>query len=141
MSGNTRSDSSAASSEELTFKGTLLNGQRGNLMSDSLDRSESFREGNEGRMFISGASMSRGISPSAGDLPPPSQCLMLDPIIMGDQKIIRSGELKKALGISCGSTLEDCSFGASNLKSSSSVAIEDLKQFRASVVESSLNAR
>ncbi|KAK4279515.1 hypothetical protein QN277_011288 [Acacia crassicarpa] len=141
MSGNYRFDLSAASPEELTFKGTILNGQRGNLMSGSLERSGSFREGNEGQMFNSGASMFRGNSTSSWDLPPLSQCLMLDPINMGDQKLIRSGELKKALGISGGSTLEDCSFGASNLKASSPVAIEDLKRFKSSVVEASVKAR
>ncbi|XP_054790449.1 uncharacterized protein LOC129295879 isoform X1 [Prosopis cineraria] len=141
MSGNSRFDISAASPEELVFKGTVPYGQRGNLTSGSLERSGSFREGNEGRMFISGASMFRGNCTSAWDLPPLSQCLMLDPINMGDQKHIRSGELKKALGISCGSTLEDCSFGASNLKPSSPVATEDLKRFKASVVEASVKAR
>lgn len=140
MSGNSRFDLSA-SPEELAFKGTIPNGQRGNLMNGSLDRSGSFREGNEGRMFISGGSMFRGNSTSAWDLPPLSQCLMLDPINMGDQKYTRSGELKKALGISFGSTLEDCSFGASNLKPSPTVATEDLKQFKASVVEASAKAR
>ncbi|XP_028805190.1 uncharacterized protein LOC114760105 isoform X2 [Neltuma alba] len=127
--------------EELAFKGTVLNGQRGNLMSGSLDRSGSFLEGNEGRMFVSGAIMFRGNSTSAWVLPPLSQCLMLDPISMGDQKHIRSAELKKALGISCGSTLEDCSFGASSLKPSSPVAPEDLKRFKASVIEASVKAR
>ncbi|KAF7820425.1 uncharacterized protein G2W53_025880 [Senna tora] len=141
MSGNSRFDLSAASPEDLTFKGTIPNGQRGNLMSGSLDRSGSFREGNEGRMFISGTSMFRGNSTSAWDLPPLSQCLMLDPIYLGDPKYARSGELKKALGISFGSTLEDCSFGASNLKPSPPVATEDLKRFKASIVEASAKAR
>lgn len=139
MSGNSRFDLSAASPEELGFKGTIPNGQRGTLMNGSLDRSASFREGNEGRMFISGTSMFRGST--AWDLPPVSQCLMLDPFNMGDQKYPRSGELKKALGIPFGSTLEECSFGASNLKPSSSVATEDLKRFKASVVEASAKAR
>ncbi|XP_014513629.1 uncharacterized protein LOC106772023 isoform X7 [Vigna radiata var. radiata] len=44
MAGNTRFDLTAARSEELAFKGSVTNGQRGNLMNGTLDRSASFRE-------------------------------------------------------------------------------------------------
>ncbi|XP_027935578.1 uncharacterized protein LOC114190762 isoform X7 [Vigna unguiculata] len=44
MAGNTRFDLTAARSEELAFKGSFTNGQRGNLMNGTLDRSASFRE-------------------------------------------------------------------------------------------------
>jgi len=141
MAGNTRFDLIAAKSDELAFKGSFTNGQRGNLMNDTLDRSASFREGNEGQMFISGANMSRGNSTSAGDLASVAQCLMLDPITMGDQKYTRSGELRRVLGISFGNTLEDYAFGTANLKPPPPVAMEELKRFKASVQEASVRAR
>ncbi|CAJ1977595.1 unnamed protein product [Sphenostylis stenocarpa] len=141
MAGNTRFNLTAAKQEELAFKVSFTNGQRGNLMNGSLDRSASFREGNEGQMFISGANMSRGNSTSAGDLTSVAQCLMLDPITMGDQKYTRSGELRRVLGISFGNTLEDYAFGTANLKSPPPVATEELKRFKASVQEASVRAR
>ncbi|KAK7357848.1 hypothetical protein VNO80_17145 [Phaseolus coccineus] len=141
MAGNTRFDLTAAKSEELAFKGSFTNGQRGNLMNGTLDRSASFREGNEGKMFISGTNMSRGNSTSAGDLTSVAQCLMLDPITMGDQKYTRSGELRRVLGISFGNTLEDYAFGTANLKAPPPVATEELKRFKASVQEASVRAR
>ncbi|RCW18744.1 hypothetical protein GLYMA_20G110300v4 [Glycine max] len=141
MAGNTRFDLSAAKSDELAFKGSFTNGQRGNLTNGTLDRSTSFREGNEGQMFISGANMSRGNSTSAGDLASVAQCLMLDPITMGDQKYTRSGELRRVLGISFGNILEDCAFGTANLKAPPPVATEELKRFKASVQEASVRAR
>ncbi|TKY50776.1 hypothetical protein E2542_SST22282 [Spatholobus suberectus] len=141
MAGNTRFDLSAAKSEELAFKGSFTNGQRGNLINGTLGRSASFREGNEGQMFISGANMLRGNSTSAGDLASVAQCLMLDPITMGDQKYTRSGELRRVLGISFGNTVEDYAFGTANLKSPPPVATEELKRFKASVQEASVRAR
>ncbi|KAJ1436271.1 hypothetical protein SESBI_04302 [Sesbania bispinosa] len=136
-----RFDLSAASPEDLTFKGTFPNGQRGNLINGSLDRSASFREGNDGKMFTSGANMSRGNSTSAGESAPATQSLMLDPITIGDQKYTRSGELRRVLGISFGNTLEDCAFGTANLKSPLPVVTEELKRFKASVQEASAKAR
>lgn len=141
MAGKTRFDLSAAKSEELAFKGSFTNGQRGNLINDTLDRSVSFHEGNEGHVFILGANMSRGSSTSAGDLASVTQCLMLDPITMGDQKYTRSGELRRVLGISFGNTVEDYAFGTANLKSPPPVATEELKQFKESVQEASVRAR
>lgn len=141
MAGNARFDVSAASPEELAFKGTFPNGQRGNLMNGSLDRSASFREGNEGQMYTSGATMSRGNYTSAGDSAPVTQWLLLDPITMGDQKYTRSGELRRVLGISVGNTHEDCAFGNANPKPTPPVATEELKRFKASVQEASVRAR
>ncbi|KAK7343365.1 hypothetical protein VNO77_12041 [Canavalia gladiata] len=142
MAGNTRFDLSASNPEELTFKGSFTNGQRGNLINGTLDRSASFHEGNEGQMFISGANMPRGNSTSAGDyLASVAQGLMLDPITMGDQKYTRSGELRRVLGISFGNNLEECAFGTANLKSPPPVATEELKRFKASVQEASVRAR
>ncbi|KAI4352910.1 hypothetical protein L6164_007117 [Bauhinia variegata] len=141
MAGNSRFDVSAAGSEELSFKRTYPNGQRGNLTNTSLGRFGSFREGNKGRIFSSGASLFLGNPTSTGDLPPLSQYLVLDPIIMGDQKYTRSGELRRVLGISFGSAVDDCPFGASNLKPPPPVATEELRRFKASVLESSVKAR
>ncbi|RDX83388.1 hypothetical protein CR513_35686 [Mucuna pruriens] len=131
----------AAKSEELAFKGSFTNGQRGSLVNGTLDRSASFREGNEGQALILGANMSRGNSTSAGDLSSVAQCLMLDPITMGDQKYTRSGELRRVLGISFGNTPEDYAFGTANLKSPPPVATEELKRFKASIQEASVRAR
>lgn len=141
MAGNTRFDLSAASPDELAFKETFPNVQRGSLMNSSLDRPASFREGNEGQMFISGAAMSRGNSTSPGDLAPLVQCLILDPITMGDHKYTRSGELRRVLGMSYGNTLEDSAVGTANLKPLPPVATEELKRFKASVQEASVRAR
>ncbi|KAI9156794.1 hypothetical protein LWI28_012281 [Acer negundo] len=66
MAGSVRFESSSASPEDLPFSGGYPNGQRGNY---SFDRSGSFREGSEGRIFGSASSMSRGISTSTGDAP------------------------------------------------------------------------
>nr|KYP69157.1 hypothetical protein KK1_008342 [Cajanus cajan] len=141
MAGNTRFDLSAAKSEELGFRGSFTNGQRESLVNGTLERSASFREGNEGQMFVSGANLSRGSSTSAGDLASVAQCLMLDPITMGDQKYTRSGELRRVLGISSGNTHEDYAFGTANLKSPPPVATEELKRFKASIQEASVRAR
>ncbi|KAL2324029.1 hypothetical protein Fmac_023087 [Flemingia macrophylla] len=141
MAGNTRFDLSAAKSEELDFTGNFTNGQRGNLVNRTLERSASFREGNEGKMVVSGANMLWGSSTSAGDLASVAQYLMLDPITMGDKKYTRSGELRRVLGISSGNTLEDYAFGTANLKSPPPVSTEELKRFKASIQEASVRAR
>ncbi|XLR45417.1 hypothetical protein S83_030077 [Arachis hypogaea] len=138
MAGNTRFDLSATSPEEPVFKGTFLNGQRGILMNGSLDRSASFCDGNEGQVC---STVSRGNYTSTGDPAPVAQYLMLDPITMGDQKYTRSGELRRVLGITFGSTREDCAFGTANLKHPPPVATEELKLFKASVQEASARAR
>ncbi|MED6133427.1 hypothetical protein PIB30_028083 [Stylosanthes scabra] len=141
MAGNTRFDLSAVSPEEPVFKGISLNGQRGNLMNGSLDRSASFCEGNEGQVCSNGSIVSRGNYTSTGDPAPVDQYLMLDPITMGEQKYTRSGELRRVLGITFGNTHEDCAFGTANLKHPPPVATEELKRFKASVQEASARAR
>ncbi|RYQ93492.1 hypothetical protein Ahy_B09g099768 isoform D [Arachis hypogaea] len=138
MAGNTRFDLSATSPEEPVFRGTFLNGQRGILMNGSLDRSASFCDGNEGQVC---STVSRGNYTSTGDPAPVAQYLILDPITMGDQKYTRSGELRRVLGITFGSTREDCAFGTANLKHPPPVATEELKRFKASVQEASARAR
>jgi hypothetical protein len=140
MAENVRFESCSASPEEYAFAGSYTNGQRGSYTGVSLDRSGSFREDGETRIFGSAMS-SRGSAMSTGDLPLLSECLMLDPITMGDQKYARSGELRRVLGISYGSTVEDNTFGAAHSKSLPPVAIEELKRFKATVRDASINAR
>ncbi|KAJ0657553.1 hypothetical protein HanLR1_Chr14g0548101 [Helianthus annuus] len=148
MAANARFESASASSSEPSFSGPYSNGKRGNA-GPNLDRSGSFREGAETRMFGSGFAVTRSgssASTAAGSLPPLSQCLSLEPIQMGERKSDRSVELKRVMGIIAGSTSEDSSSGAavsSHSKPSSplAVAAEDLKRLRSSVVETCNTAR
>ncbi|KAJ4831732.1 hypothetical protein Tsubulata_031004, partial [Turnera subulata] len=143
MAGNVRFELSSASPDELGFTGIYPNGQRGSYPRPTFDRSGSFRESGEGRMSVSGAGTPRASSSPVGDMAPPplTQCLLLDPITMGDQKYTRSGELRRALGISIGNGTEDNSFGAAHSKPPPPVAIEDLKRFRTSLLDSTSKAR
>ncbi|KAF5770550.1 hypothetical protein HanXRQr2_Chr14g0660661 [Helianthus annuus] len=148
MAANARFESASASSSEPSFSGPYSNGKRGNA-GPNLDRSGSFREGAETRMFGSGFAVTRSgssASTAAGSLPPLSQCLSLEPIQMGERKSDRSVELKRVMGIIAGSTSEDSSSGAavsSHSKPSSplAVAAEDLKRLRSSVVDTCNTAR
>lgn len=140
MAGNSRYELNSTSSE-LGFVGIYPNGQRGNHFGHTLDRSGSFREGTENRIVGSGIGTSRGSGTLLVELPPLPQCLMLDPILMGDQKYTRFGELRRVIGLSIGSTSEDNSFGATHLKSSPALAIEDVKSFKSSVVDTCIKAR
>ncbi|KAK9284066.1 hypothetical protein L1049_012326 [Liquidambar formosana] len=141
MAGNLRFELTSGSPEESGFSGNYQNGQRGNYHGASLDRSGSFRDGSEGRMFSSGTCSARGNATSTGDLPSLSQCLMLDQITIEEQKYTRSGELRRVLGFSFGSTAEDNSFGAAHAKPPPPVATEELKRFKASVADASKKAR
>ncbi|KAM7532274.1 hypothetical protein LguiB_035684 [Lonicera macranthoides] len=140
MAVNARFELTSSGSEP-AFVGNYPNGQRGNHSGPSLARSGSFREGTEGRMFGSGIGMSRGSATLAGDLPLLSNCLTLEPIIIGNQKYTWSGELRRVMGYSVGSTSEDNSFGAAHLKHSPPMAMEELKRFRSSVVDTRIKAR
>ncbi|XP_031742671.1 uncharacterized protein LOC101208951 isoform X2 [Cucumis sativus] len=140
MAGNVRFESSnSAIQDELAFGGSYGNGQRMSQTSSSLDRSGNYRDGGESRMFGLGSSSSRGIASSTGDLPTLSQFLLLDPIKLGEQKYPRSEELKKVLEMSFGTNVEDSSFGSARVKHP--VAVEELKRFRACVLEASNKAR
>lgn len=92
-------------------------------------------------MFGSGKATSRGSAMSAGDNHELSQSLILEPIIMGDQKYPRSVELRRILEFSVGSSLEDNPFGAAHLKTSPPVVVKELKRFRASVADTRVKAR
>lgn len=141
MAGNARFESSSAGTEELAFSGNYPNGQRGNYLGVNLDRSGSFKEGSESRMFTSGASTPRGSASSNGDLPPLPHCLKLDPITMGDPKYPRFAELRKILGISSGSNMGDGCFGAALSKSSPTGTAEELKRLRTDVLDVCREAR
>uniref|UniRef100_A0A5B7A6R6 Uncharacterized protein n=1 Tax=Davidia involucrata TaxID=16924 RepID=A0A5B7A6R6_DAVIN len=140
MAGNARFELTSGSPEP-GFVGNYPNGQRGNYPGPSLDRSGSFREGGESRLYNSGTGMSRGGGALMGDLPPLSQCLMLEPMMMGDQKYTRAGELRRVLGFSIGSALEDNSFGAAHSKPPPPVAMDELKRYKTSVLDGCIKAR
>ncbi|XP_062091766.1 uncharacterized protein LOC133797755 isoform X2 [Humulus lupulus] len=142
MAGSVRFESSSASPEDLGFTGSISNVQRGSYLNASLDRSGSFRESGETRMFSSGASTPRASTALIGDLPPVTQYLTIDPITIESQKYTRLGELRRALGIiSFGSTAEDNSFGAAHSKPAPAVATEELKRFKANVQDASNKAK
>lgn len=147
MAGNARFESLPASSTDTGFSGPYSNGKRGTV-GPNLDRSGSFREGSESRLFSSGFGAARGGSNAtvaSGNLPPLSQCLSLDPIPMGERKVDRSVELRRVMGLFVGSATEDSVSGASvstHSKPSTPVAVaEDLKRLRSSVVDTCNTAR
>ncbi|KAJ6901384.1 hypothetical protein NC651_019214 [Populus alba x Populus x berolinensis] len=135
MAGNVRYELSSASPEELGFTGSYSNGQRGSYPNASFDRSGSFRESSESRMFSSGASTPRASASPARSMGPLTQHLSLDLVTMGDPKYTRTGELKRAFGISLGSATEDNSFGAAHSKPTPAVDVEELKRIRAGVLD------
>ncbi|KAM3282772.1 putative protein isoform X1 [Capsicum chacoense] len=133
MAGNGRFNLTSASSDS-GFVGNYANGPKGSYMGPTMDRSGSFRESSDTRIFGSGKGASRGTGAVVGDLPSLLQCLMLEPIVMSDQKYTRSGELRRMFGLTVGSTSEN-SFGAAHLKSSLPLSVDELKKFRDSVAE------
>lgn len=151
MAGNARFESPSASASEPGFSGTYSNGKRGAhsvSVGPNLDRSGSFREGAESRLFSSGISVSRGGNSamvSSGNLPPLSQCLSLEPIVMSDRKVDRSVELRKVMGFFVGSTTEENSSGvavpAHSKPAPPAAVAEDLKRFRLSVADTCITAR
>ncbi|XP_038688946.1 uncharacterized protein LOC119988101 isoform X2 [Tripterygium wilfordii] len=141
MAGNVRFNSNSVSPDDLAYAANYPDGQRVNYPNAGLDRSGSFRESAENRMFSYGASTSRACASSSGDLPRLTQCLTLDPISLGDQKYTRLCEVRRVLGISLGSSSEENSFGAAHTKFLPPVATEELKRFKASVLDASLKAR
>lgn len=105
------------------FSRNHTTGQRGSFAGAKLDRPGSFRN-----------------TTLMCDLPSVTQCLSLEPIPMGDQKYNRAGELRRILGVSFGSA-EDSSCGAAHSKLPPAVATEELKRFKASVVDGCYKAR
>lgn len=133
MAGNGRFNLTPASSDS-GFVGNYTNGPKGSYTGPTMERSGSFRESSDTRIFGSGKGASRGTGAVMGDLPSLSQCLMLEPIVMSDQKYTRSGELRRILGYTVGSTSEN-PYGAAHLKSSLHLSMDELKKFRDSVAE------
>lgn len=138
MAGNSRFELTSASPDS-SFVGNYSNGQRG-YSAPTLDRSTSFRDGTESRTFASGKANSRVNATSPGDMTPLSQFLMLEPISM-DQKYARSGDFRRVLGFSVGSSSEDNSFGTAHVKNMPPGAVEELKRLRASVADSCVKGR
>jgi len=141
MAGNVKFELSSVSPEDSGFSGSYPNGQRSTHSGPNLDRSGSFREGSDGRSFSSGTSTFKSNAATVADLPPLSQCLLLEPISMGDQKYTRAGELRRALGFSFGNVSEDNYFGVAYSKPAPTLATDELIRFRASVQEGCQKAR
>ncbi|KAI3942142.1 hypothetical protein MKW98_003741 [Papaver atlanticum] len=72
---------------------------------------------------------------SVGLLPPLSQCIMLDTIALDDQKGTRSGELRRILSVAEENLTTTAQFKAG------SPAVEDVRRFRGSLLETSTKAR
>ena len=85
--------------------------------------------------------VSQGGAMSSPEVTSLQQCLSLEHISFGTPKYTRSGELRRALGVSLGSASEDLPFRASSFRPSPPVATEELKQIRESVSNSSIKAR
>ncbi|KZV55280.1 hypothetical protein F511_06757 [Dorcoceras hygrometricum] len=137
MAGHARYELTSASPDS-SFSGNYQNGQR-SYSGPALDRSSSFREGAETRMFGFGKATPRG-NASSSEMPALSQCLMLDPVVIGDKKLAHSVELRRVLGFSVGSSSEDNPFGAAYPKNLSPSAVEELKRLRISVADSCVKA-
>ncbi|KAI3730224.1 hypothetical protein L1987_61393 [Smallanthus sonchifolius] len=139
MAGSATFESASASSSELVFSGTYLNGQRG----PSLDRSGNYREGSESRMLGSGFAVPRAGSSSVvayTEIHTLSQSISLEPIVIRHQ-IAWHDELRRVLGIS---TAEENSFraAATCVKPLPPMAdLKDLKRFRLSVEDTCVKAR
>ncbi|KAL8538876.1 hypothetical protein ACS0TY_000759 [Phlomoides rotata] len=125
MDGNTRYDLMSASPDS-KFAG---NYQRG-YTTPSLGRSSSFREGPETRNTGSVKVNSRVNATSSGDVPALPQCLMLEPIVMGDPKY----------PVDIRRLLEDNSSTVSHLKNSPPASVEELKRYRASLEDNCVKA-
>ncbi|XP_008784017.1 uncharacterized protein LOC103703090 isoform X3 [Phoenix dactylifera] len=136
MAGSTRAELASSGLDASSFAATYPSGQRGTYSASNLERSGSFRESLENRIMVSGPGASRNTAPSM-EIPPVSQYLTLEPISMSEQKYTRSGELRRVLGL----TVEEHSFGSVQSKPLPPIASEELKRFKASVLESSNRAR
>lgn len=140
MAGNAKFELSSVSPDDSGYSGSYSNGQRSNYAGPNLDRSGSFREGSDGRNLGSGPSTSKMNASPMTDLPPLTQCLVLEPIMMGELKSVRQADLKKAFALYFSNVSEDNSFGAAHSKPPP-LATEEIKRFRAGVLEGSLKAR
>ncbi|CAH9147392.1 unnamed protein product [Cuscuta epithymum] len=135
MAGNARFEIKSTSPDS-GFASSYSNGQRVSYAGPILDRSGSFSEGASSRIFGYGKGTSRASTSMLGETSTVSQCLMFEPILMGEPKYPRSVELRRVLGgVSVGSTSEDNSFGAAQLKPSHLSSIDEVKRFRANLAD------
>ncbi|CAI9089724.1 OLC1v1024351C1 [Oldenlandia corymbosa var. corymbosa] len=137
MAGNARFELNSAGLDAI-FPGNYA--QRGGYSGPILDRSGSFRDISDGRMFNSGKGKARGSGAPTGDQSSFVPILMLDPIDGIDLKQHPSLELRRVLGFSVGNSMEDSSLGTSHLRNSPPASIEELKRFRESVADTCIRA-
>lgn len=116
MAGSTKAESASNSFDGSNFGSGFSNGQRG-----ILSRSGSFRN----------AAM------SSAEIPHANQYMSLEPYGTNDLKNVRSGELRRVLGVS----LEDHLVGFSHWKPPPPVSWEELKRFKGTIEENSSRAK
>lgn len=137
--GSTRFELTSNSPESSVLTSSYPNGQRASYTGPSLDRSGSFRENIENRTLTSGSTTSRGTS--LVEMPPLAQSLVLEQFSLGEQKFTRLAELRRVLGLPLGTTSEDLSVGPVHSKPPFPVSAEELRRFKASVLDTSTKAR
>lgn len=133
MVGSTRAELASSNLDGSAFSSGYPSGPR-----SSLERSGSFRESIENRLMASASSATRNASPLL-ETPTLSQYLSLELFSTSELnlKYSRQGELRRALGVS----VEEHSFGSLQSKTLLPIASEELKRFKASVLETSTRAR
>lgn len=137
--GSTRFELTSNSPESSVLTSSYPNGQRASYTGPSLDRSGSFRENIENRTLTSGSTTSRGTS--LVEMPPLAQSLVLEQFSLGEQRPTRLAELRKVLGLPLGTTSEDLSVGPVHSKPPFPVAAEEVRRFKASVLDTNTKAR
>ncbi|ONK77573.1 uncharacterized protein A4U43_C02F8010 [Asparagus officinalis] len=126
MAGSMRAELASSSLNGISFASVHPNGQRGNYSTSNLDRSGSSRESIENRMMVSGQIGSRN-----AETVPVSQYMSLEPFPINGLRNVRSGELRRVLGIS----VEDHPFGSLQSKPLPPVSWDELKRFRRCIDE------
>ncbi|KAI6669823.1 hypothetical protein NL676_004708 [Syzygium grande] len=91
-------------------------------------------------MLGPGNNSGKGSNMSPLEVPPLPQCLSLEPITLGNQKPVRSGELRRVLALPLGSTSVGHSFGVNQPKPSAVMANKELKHIKESVKDASRKA-
>lgn len=138
MVGSTRAELASSNLDGSAFSSGYPSGPRSSYTTPSLERSGSFRESIENRLMASTSISSRNASPLL-ETPTLSQYLSLELLSTSELtlKYSRQGELRRALGVS----VEEHSFGSLQSKALLPIASEELKRFKASVLETSTRAR
>ncbi|KAK8938704.1 hypothetical protein KSP39_PZI011460 [Platanthera zijinensis] len=138
MVGSTKAELASSSLDGPAFVAGYPSVLRSSYSAPSLERSGSFRDSLENRLMISASSVSRNVSPTL-EIPPLPHYLSLEPFSTTELnlKYSRQGELRRALGVS----VEEHSFGSLQSKPLPPIASEELKRFKASVLDTSTRAR